>query len=218
MVQKVLFSIRSGTFDAANTQLGCATYSSQYSDIEIVNSGLTIGQWYYIAVDNYVGAGYRGSFSLCVNPTVNYDLKAGAVTVPSINNWCSTDAQYTTVGATGDQAKGSCWANGPNYNRWFRFQATSTKTVSVRLKTGGLEGTLQYPFMALWKLDGTQVGCAAYTSQYSDIDIMAEDLIENDWYYVSVDNYVGGYQGTLPYVLMRMWIMTSGEEPLLFHQ
>ena len=184
-------------FDASNTQISCATYSSQYSDIELVSSSLTPGQWYYIAVDNYIGAGYRGTFTLCADASVNYDLKAGAVTVPSINNWCSADAQYTTLGATGDQAKGSCWANGPNYNRWFKFQATATKVVSVRLKTGGAEGTLQYPFLALWRSDGTQIGCATYSGQYSDIEIMAEGLTENDWYYVSVDNYVGsGYCGT----------------------
>ncbi|MBK9391774.1 MAG: hypothetical protein IPN68_16880 [Bacteroidetes bacterium] len=54
-----------------------------------------------------------------------------------INNWCSSDAAYTTVGASADKNKGTCWANGPNYNRWFKFQATSTNIASIKLKTGG---------------------------------------------------------------------------------
>ena len=184
-------------WDAANTQLGCAIYSSTYSDIEIVAEGLTTGQWYYISVDNYLAAGYRGTFTLCIDESLNYDLKAGAVTIPSINNWCSPDAAYTTLGATGDQLKGSCWSNGPNYNRWFRFQATATGVAKIQLKTGGAEGTLQYPFIALWDAANTQLGCAVYSSQYSDLDIVTEGLTTGQWYYISVDNYVGtGYSGT----------------------
>ncbi|MCX6254993.1 MAG: hypothetical protein NTV31_11030 [Bacteroidia bacterium] len=184
-------------WNAAGLQVGCAIYSSQYSDIEIVAEGLIDDDWYFISVDNYVGTGYRGTFALCVDETINYDLKAGAVEISNISGWCSPDAAYTTVGATGDQVKGSCWANGPNYNRWFKFQATSSGHAKIELKTGAAEGTLQYPFLALWDDAGLQVGCATYSSQYSDLDIVAEGLIEDDWYFISVDNYVGtGYIGT----------------------
>ncbi len=184
-------------WDASNTQLGCARYSSTYSDIEIVAQGLTPGDWYYISVDNYTGTGYRGTFTLCVDETINYDLKAGAVEIPGISNWCSSDAAYTTVGATADELQGSCWSNGPNYNRWFKFQATATGNATIQLKTGGDEGTLQYPFLALWDAANNQVGCTRYSSQYSDIEIVAEGLTPGEWYYISVDNYVGtGYRGT----------------------
>ncbi|MBK9391773.1 MAG: hypothetical protein IPN68_16875 [Bacteroidetes bacterium] len=81
-----------------------------------------------------------------------------------INNWCSSNAAYTTVGASADKNKGTCWANGPNYNRWFKFQATSTNLASIKLKTGGAEGTLQHPFMALWESDGiTQIALMVQT-------------------------------------------------------
>ena len=184
-------------FDASNIQLGCAVYSSQYSDIDIVTSDLTIGNWYYISVDNYVGTGYRGTFTLCVDESINYDLKDGAITIPSISNWCSADGEYSTVGATADQLKGSCWNNGPNYNRWFKFQATSTGNAKITLKTGGAEGTIQNPFLALWDAANTQLGCATYSSQYSDLEIVAQGLTEGEWYYISVDNYSGtGYRGT----------------------
>ncbi|MBV5323353.1 hypothetical protein JZU51_01070, partial [bacterium] len=98
--------------------------------------------------------------TLCVDESINYDLKEGAIDIGNINNYCSPEAAYTTVGATADEAKGSCWANGPNYNRWFKFQATATTNAHIKLKTGGTEGTLQHPFLALWKEDGSQIGCA----------------------------------------------------------
>ena len=85
------------------------------------------------------------------------------------------------MGATGDQLKGSCWTNGPNYNRWFKFQATASGNATIKLKTGGTEGTLQYPFLALWKEDGTQIGCATYTSQYSNVEIVASGLTPGAW-------------------------------------
>ncbi|MCX6254992.1 MAG: hypothetical protein NTV31_11025 [Bacteroidia bacterium] len=185
-------------WNAAGLQVGCAIYSSQYSDIEIVAEGLIDDDWYFISVDNYVGTGYSGTFTLCVDETINYDLKAGAVVIPNTNNWCSPDAEYTTVGATGDASAGSCWANGPNYNRWFTFQALTSSLATIKLKTGGAEGTLQYPFMALWDAaTNTQLGCATYSSQYSDIEIVASGLTIGQWYNISVDNYVGaGYRGT----------------------
>ena len=128
-------------WDVAGTQIGCASYSVQYSDLEIVAEGLINNNWYYISVDNYVGTGYSGTFSLCVDEKIDYDLKAGADTIPNISNWCSANAQYTTIGATADNLKGSCWPNGPNYNRWFKFQATSTLKATIKLKTGGAEGS-----------------------------------------------------------------------------
>ncbi|MBV5323352.1 hypothetical protein JZU51_01065, partial [bacterium] len=146
------------------------------SDIDIAAEGLTPGVYYYISVDNYTGTGYRGTFTLCVDEDIDYDLKAGAVEISSISGWCSPDAAYTTVGASGDQAKGSCWANGPNYNRWFKFTATPSGEVLIQLKTGGSEGTLQYPFMALWDQAGVQKGCATYSTQYSDLTIVANGL------------------------------------------
>ena len=182
---------------ADGTQIGCATYTSQYSDIDIVAEGLIKDDWYYVSVDNYSGTGYRGTFTLCIDENIDYDLRAGAVNILSINAWCSADAVYTTVGASADQNKGSCWANGPNYNRWFSFTTTSTGKALIQLKTGGAEGTLQYPFIALWDDAGVEIKCATYSSQYSDLVIVAESLVPSKLYYISVDNYVGtGYSGS----------------------
>jgi len=52
----------------------------------------------------------------------DYDFKAGARIIPDIDNWCSVDGQYSTIGATADESRGSCWNTGPNFNRWFKFR------------------------------------------------------------------------------------------------
>jgi hypothetical protein len=183
-------------WDASNNQLGCASYSSQYSDIQASATGLTPGTWYYISVDNYVGAGYRGTFTLCVDDNVSNDFKVGAFEITNTNNWCSADEAYTTLYGTPDEVRPGCWSNGPNYNVWFKFQAVTTG-ITVDLKTGGSEGTLQYPFVALWDEPGTLLSCARYSTQYSDLTIGSNSLTPGQWYYVSVDNYVGtGYRGT----------------------
>ena len=57
---------------------------------------------------------------------IDYDIKAGAYIISDIDNWCSLDGEFTTIGATADELRGSCWNTGPNYNRWFKFQATGT--------------------------------------------------------------------------------------------
>jgi hypothetical protein len=182
-------------WDAVNTQLACATYASQYSDLQVSVTGLTVGMWYYISVDNYVGGGYRGTFTLCVDDTVSNDYKAGASLITDLDNWCSAEAAFTTIYGTADEARPACWNTGPNNNVWFKFQAT-TNSIKVDLKTGGTEGTLQYPYIALWDQPGTVLACARYAVQYSDLTVGSASLVPGSWYYVSVDNYTGaGYRG-----------------------
>jgi hypothetical protein len=126
----------------------------------------------------------------------DYNFKAGARILDDIDNWCSADGAYSTVGATGDELRGSCWNTGPNYNRWFTFQATKSY-VTVDVKVGGDEGTMQYPYVAIWDAVNTQLGCAMYTGQYSDIQASATGLTVGTWYYISVDNLnAAGYRGT----------------------
>ncbi|MBK9391778.1 MAG: hypothetical protein IPN68_16900 [Bacteroidetes bacterium] len=92
---------------------------------------------------------YSDAYCTTVTPHTtdvsDYNFKTGAKLLSAAAPWCSSNAQFSTIGATADEIKGTCWANGPNYNRWFKFQAT-TSDITVQLKTGGAEGTLQYPF------------------------------------------------------------------------
>ncbi|MEQ9414190.1 MAG: hypothetical protein RIF39_10185, partial [Cyclobacteriaceae bacterium] len=126
----------------------------------------------------------------------NDNLASAQVITHSSGN-CSADAAYTTVNATADLTKGSCWENGPNYNVWFSFVATSTE-VTLDLKVGGAEGTMQHPNMALWQSDGTtEIQCVRRVNANTDVQISTSSLSIGDTYYISVDNYVGtGYRGT----------------------
>jgi hypothetical protein len=183
-----------GTFTG---QLACVDQNGSKTDVNVSYVGLTPGVYYYISVDNYAGTGYRGSFDLCLTDVPDYDFYIGAVSLTNLNNWCSSNAAYSTLYATPDKSRGTCWANGPNNNRWFKFVAI-TPNATIQLSTGGAAGTLQYPYMALWQSNGTtQIGCAQYTSQYSPLSIVTSALVVGNTYYISVDNYTGGgYAGS----------------------
>ncbi|MCD6201936.1 MAG: CUB domain-containing protein, partial [Bacteroidales bacterium] len=183
-------------WDESGSQIACTRYASQYSDISLGSAGLTPGEWYYISVDNYNNAGYRGTFTLCVDDSVNNDFKAGAIELTDFNNWCSGNAAYTTMNASPDESRGSCWNTGPNFNVWFKFQATSSD-INITLKTGGDEGTLRYPYIALWDDSSNEIACARYAGSYSDLSIGSTSLVPGNWYYISVDNYNNvTYRGT----------------------
>jgi len=49
------------------TQLACVRRVNATTDVNITYSSLVVGQTYYISCDNYVGLGYRGTFTLCIN-------------------------------------------------------------------------------------------------------------------------------------------------------
>ncbi|MBU0764845.1 MAG: hypothetical protein KJ607_08425, partial [Bacteroidetes bacterium] len=124
------------------------------------------------------------------------DNFADAIFLEDLENWCSDDADYTTVDATADEAKGSCWSTGPSYNVWFKFVASSAEIEAV-LRTGGDEGTLRYPYIALWDASLTQLACKGYVDASADIGIACEGLTEGNTYYISVDNHSNAsYKGT----------------------
>ncbi len=88
----------------------------------------------------------------------------GAKVLTDLNNWCSPEAVYTTINATGDTLTGSCWPTPATYDRWFKFQATTTEAL-VRMLTGGTEGTLRYGMVAIWDDAFNEVACNRYTSR-----------------------------------------------------
>jgi hypothetical protein len=184
-------------WDASLTQLNCQNYQGATVDIETDYFGLTAGQTYYASVDNYQGTGYRGTFSLCLSDVVDYNYFEGALDVTSMINGCSANAAYTTLNATPDRSAGSCWSNGPNYNRWFKFTATATQYIKVGVNIGSAEGTLQNPLVALWDASLTQLNCQNYQGASIDIETDYVGLTAGQTYYISVDNYQGaGYRGT----------------------
>ncbi|MBE7441929.1 MAG: T9SS type A sorting domain-containing protein [Flavobacteriales bacterium] len=181
----------------ATTEIACVRRINATTDVQIAYPNLVIGNTYYVSVDNFVGLSYRGSFTLCIDNQLTYDYVEGAIELTNLNNWCSQDAEYTTIHATPDGLKGSCWENGPNYTRWFKFVAVSPN-VTLQMKVGGAEGTLQHPNIALWQSDAvTQVGCTKRINASTDISLSSAALVVGNTYYISCDNYVGsGYRGT----------------------
>ena len=179
------------------TELASANRIGQFTDLEVDYYGLTPGAVYFISVDNLAGAGYRGTFKLCLSDVVDYNFYEGAIVLTDLNNWCSADAAYTTVDATADKNKGAAWDSGPNYNRWFKFTAL-TASVTIQLKTGASEGTVQYPYLALWAANGTTgLGSVNRIGQYNDLTLNYGALVIGSVYYISVDNLAGaGYRGT----------------------
>ncbi|WP_185152472.1 hypothetical protein, partial [Fulvivirga aurantia] len=95
------------------TEVACDRYtSSNNEDVILGVPTLTPGNTYYLSVDSY-NTSYDGTFTLCLEDQVDYDLYEGAVDVTSLINTCSADAAYSTVGASGDRNAGSCWNTSP---------------------------------------------------------------------------------------------------------
>ena len=185
-------------YDTLGNEVACQRYTSDYSDISIGFTALVPGEWYYLSVDNYYtsSTAYRGSFTLCANDVVDYDYKEGAIEISDIDNWCSVNQAYTTIGATPDRNAGSCWLNGPAFNRWFKFRAT-TSMIFAEVKTGGDEGSLRRPYLALWDESDNELACSRYTSNDGDLVLGYTSLTPGEWYYISVDNYENtGYRGS----------------------
>jgi hypothetical protein len=181
-------------FDASLTQVACQNYQGGAVDLSLSTLGLIAGNTYYISVDNY--AGYAGSFDLCLTDVPDYDFPVGAKDVNAlINAACTSGGLYTTQFATPDHSKGTCWSNGPNNNRWFKFTATATGFINVQVKVSGAGETLRNPFVAIYDASLTQVACQNYQGAAIDQCLGTSGLALGNTYYISVDNYAG-YAGS----------------------
>ncbi len=182
-----------------STEIECARYTSTNADdVTIGSTSLTAGDTYFVSVDAF-NTSYDGTFTICVDTTPDYDFHEGAVHITDVNNWCSSDAEYTTIGASPDKSAGSCWNNsGPQLNRWFKFQATALGNITITVDVSGTKGTQRRTQVALWDSAGTtEIECARYTSTNADdVVIGATGLTPNDWYFISVDAFNTSYDGT----------------------
>jgi len=177
------------------TQVDCKTYVNELDNVSIQSVSLVPGNWYYVSVDNNLFS-RRGTFSLLMEATVDYDYYEGAVTIPHTDGWTSANAAYTTVGATPDKLPGSCWNTLPDYNRWFKFQATGT-IAKVTVRRGGVYGTIARINAALWEADGlTEIACKTYVNNLDNVYVQTSGLVPGNWYYLSVDNNLFGNRGT----------------------
>ncbi len=178
------------------TELACNRYNGANDNVVVQALNLTPGNWYYVSVDNNYPSG-RGTFTVCLEESVDYDFYEGAIDVTGIINSCSADGIYSTEGASPDRSAGSCWNSGPNYNRWFKFQAPSTGQIQVKIDRGGTRGNIQYVNAAIWEADGTtQVACNTYENADDVVLVQAVNLTPGNWYYISVDNDSGSGRGS----------------------
>ncbi len=177
------------------TELASDRYYSQYSDIDVNYMGLTPGVRYYISVDAYASA---GSFTLCLNDQVDYDLYEGAIDVTTLINGCSIDAEYNTQGASPDLNPASNWlAGSPTANRWFRFIAPDTGQLLVTVDIVGIKGTQTRTLVAVWEADGTtEVSSTLFTFNTEDVVLGAPSLTPGNIYYISVDSATTSYLGS----------------------
>ena len=160
-------------------------------------------------------------FKLCLQDVATYDFYEGATDISSLINSCSSNAAYTTEMKSYSTLKIRFLLeyNGGS-NRWFKF-VTTTANITAQLFHGGTEGTLQYPYMALWQSNGTtQISCVNYTSQYSDLEISATGLIQK-YVYISVIIHNGstGYRGTFKLCLQdaATYMIITKPQRFVFH-
>ncbi|MBM1107959.1 gliding motility-associated C-terminal domain-containing protein [Aurantibacter crassamenti] len=184
-------------WDASGTiEIACSSYSDVDDDISILTNGLTNGATYLISVDrHYDTPSSAESFKLCLNDTPTNDYFEGAINIDGFMNSCSSDAAFSTLGATADRNGASCWPNvlgpGPYRNVWFEVTVPATGTIEVKLDRGDTKGGLQTAMLALWEDDGTtEVSCNSYRlgNDYDDVSLLATGLPVGATYYVSVDN------------------------------
>ncbi|RMG29154.1 MAG: hypothetical protein D6730_04425 [Bacteroidetes bacterium] len=186
--------------DEWGLEIACAKYVEALGTVALSSQSLSPGSWYYLAVDNEPESrgGHTGSFSLCVNSQADNDFKEAAEPLPATGNWCSGPGAFSTLWASADGRGGSCWQHPPAYNRWFSFTATAPK-LRIELQTGGANGSIRFPVMAVWDEAGQEVGCAAASQEVENLQLELQGLKTGSTYFLSVDNnpaYEGVYRGS----------------------
>lgn len=179
-----------------STQLQCQNqqgYGNGSNSLSVSYQGLTPGATYYIEVDNYTPWGAKGTFDICLSDVPDYDYPEGAVDLTANFNHCSAIGAYSNTLATADGPKGSCWSGGPYNNRWFKFTATATGFVNIRIKVSRPGETMRYAMVALWDASRTtQLQCQnqqGYGNGASDLSVSYNALTPGATYYIEVDNY-----------------------------
>ncbi len=179
------------------TEINSERYQSNLEDVALGSVSLTPGATYYISVDSF-NTSTDGSFTLCLDDTVDYDFYEGAIDITGIMNSCSSDAIYTTIGGTADKNAGSNWNNsGPKFNRWFKFIAPFTGMIDVTVDINSTKGNQRYTQLALWEADGTtEIKSERYQTTLEDVSLGAIGLTVGATYYISVDSFNNSTDGS----------------------
>jgi len=132
-----------------------------------------------------------------VTVTKDNDYQEHAIDVSSLINSCSSDAVFSNINATGDGVAGSAWNTNPDYNVWFKFQAT-TEHMKMTIDRGDTKGTIRRVNAAIWEADGTsEITSKRYIGNDDDVVVeVVNTLTPGNWYYISVDNNYANYKGS----------------------
>jgi hypothetical protein len=89
------------------------------------------------------------SVSLQLSAQISNDECFGAINLPSVDNFCSADQEFSNLDANPDPAfNNNCFINNVN-GVWFSFVPTEP-AVLIQVFSGGLMGTLEDPKMAIF--------------------------------------------------------------------
>ena len=173
-------------WNEAGTEVKCINAANWFAGtLSLSIDTLTAGNTYYISVDDRT---QHGTFALCLNDEATYDYLSGALSLSSIDNWCSADQAYENTYATLDESPGSCWSGGNDNNVWFSFTAT-TSSAKISVLTGSTYGSMRGQQIALWNSEGTEVKCVVSANWFAGtLDMSIDTLTIGHEYFISVDD------------------------------
>lgn len=175
-------------WDETGNELASSGYNSQFEEVGIGYNQLVVGNWYYISVDTRNNnLSNRGTFGLCLDTSLTYDFREAAYELNDITNWSSASNAFSTKKSTLDGTRASRWQNDPFSDVWFKFQAQGNDITVDLIYGNTTEGDIIFPMLALWDESGNELASSGYNAQCDKLGLGSNQLIDGNWYYLSVD-------------------------------
>jgi len=138
-------------------------------------------RWHTILLFYVITIGY-----LIYSPVIfSQRISVDSETIINLHNWCSKNAEYSTKAASLNEPIPSCAKNSRFNSKWFQFKA-STSVIEVAIKIGGKEGTLRFPYIALWDSSFKELVCKKHLDEREDMLVKYSHLTVGNSYYLSV--------------------------------
>jgi hypothetical protein len=121
-----------------------------------------------------------------------------ATYLPNVSNFCSTNLNFTNVGATtGLTSMATCWPTTATQDVWFQFIATGTD-VLISVNGSGSGGSMIAPNIALYSGNCSllfELGCSAGTIGAGSTQLYEGALAPGTTYFIRVSS-LPSYQGS----------------------
>ncbi len=177
---------RISIWDENFNEIKCEKSIDDITDISLEYTNYVVGKSYYISINHNNHPDYVGYFSICLNNTLNNNTVAGATKLNETTDWHSNFGAFSTISATGEGPSGSCMSGGPNFNRWFKFVA-STESIELEVKTGDKLGSMKNPYLTLFNKSMLEIECDKFIDNV-ECKITIDKLVIGNTYYFSVDH------------------------------